>query len=548
MHHNNILFELGIVLFIGFFAAVLMKKFRQSVITGYMIVGLLIGPNVFAWIKDTSLLSSLAELGIVFLMFFLGLEFSIKKFRKVQNSVLFIGTYKTIFSLIFGFILGSVIGFLFKEKLFLAAIITISSSVVLAKILFDSKQTASKEAEVLMGVTLFEDFVAIIILGVLSSLTVSNKVDINSIFMSLFKTVLFFSTFIGLGILIANRFTDKILMRIESQELFTALMIGGILIIGSTAHKIGIDPAASAFLVGMLINSYDVEERIHRTVSAFKDIFLIVFFIYFGMLLDPRQIIKILWMVVIVVPLSILAEIILTSSAAFLCGFSSRNAVKMSTGAIARGEYNMLFASLGFSSGVISADLYQFTGVYVFLMALVAPVAFKNSHLIKSVLVRPIPNFIKYTARLISASMRPLLLPEEIGIKTEQSFKYMLTFFGYIGIVFSLFILHNIYIIIPLTLVGLYVVLRLRKMFRLKIQRVEQQIDFFQIHQGFYDLDTIIRSIANLFSALLAIIVCGAAFWNFGHIILIILLLSFIFYSLITSLVVYTKSKRWETS
>ncbi len=540
--HHNILFELGIVLFLGFFSAVLLKKLRQSVITGYMVTGLIIGPNMLGLVKDTTFINTLSELGVVLLMFFLGLEFSIKKFKKVRNSVLFIGSFEIIANFVVGYLIGVSIGLVFSEKLFLAGILTLSSSGVVAKLLFDMKRTAAKESEVLMGVMVYEDFIAVALLGVLTSIVTYNSLQVHMIAFSIGKSLLFYSAFIFLGILFINIFTDKILMRIESQELFTALIMGIILLVSAFAVKVGLASAAGAFLLGMLINNYDVEERLHRTVSAFKDIFLIIFFISFGMLLNPKEIPGILWMVAIIVPISILVEVLSTSTAALFSGFSPNNAISMGTSMIARGEYSMIYVTLGYGMGVISDSLYQFTGVYVFIMTLLAPIIMKHSPHVKSALSKVVPNFMKYNIKLISVTMKPIMIPEETGISFERSLKFILVFILYVLIVISAFLIQTIYLLIPLCLFGLLVVSHLRNLFKLRIKKTEEQINYYKVHQGPFSRDVIIKTVADIFAAFLAIVVLGASFWNFGHMILIALLLLFVGFLLSISIFVYKSS------
>ena len=541
MHTGSILFDLGIVLFLGFFAALAMKKINQSVVIGYMIVGLLIGPNVLGIVKDTEILGELSELGIVFLMFFLGIEFSINKFRRIKNSVFFIGTYEVVFNLILGIIIGTFLSFALKEKLFFAAIIALSSSSVVAKLLFDMKRTASTESEVLMGVMVFEDFFAIVILGILSGLAAFDKIQFEVISVSILSSVAFYGVFILIGIFVINRLID-VLARIDSQELFTALMIGIILLVGALASHIGLASAAGAFLFGMVIVSYDVEERLHRTVAAFKDIFLIVFFISFGMLLDPKQIPGILWMIAIVVPVTILGEIIITSSSAFFSGFSSKSSISIGTSMIARGEYSLIFAAMGFATGAISEPLYQFTGVYVFIMTLIAPAAMKNSDKIKHVISLAAPRFLKYGAKLVSITMKPILLPEEVNLREERGYKFLILSVIYIAIATFSFILQNLYILIALAVSGLVAIYFLRKLFIIKIQRLEQQIDYGHMHQGAYSMHDISTFIANVFTGFLTIVLLGASFWNFGYIVLLILSVLFAAYLLAVSLIVHRKS------
>ncbi|HEY9059857.1 MAG TPA: cation:proton antiporter [Pseudobacteroides sp.] len=546
---HNILFELGIIMFFGFFAAVVMKKLGQSVIAGYMAVGLIVGPKALGLIKDTELLSTLSELGIVLLMFFLGLEFSINKFKRIKNSVFFIGTYEVILNLIVGFIIGTLLGFAFKERLFLTCIIALSSSGVVAKLLFDMKRTASKESEILMGVMVFEDFFAILILGILSSFTAAGKTQIplTDISLSMLKALGFYALFIILGIVFINKIIDM-MTKIDSQELFTALMIGLILLTGSLALHMGLASAAGAFLLGMLIVSYDVEERLHRTVSAFKDIFIIIFFISFGTLLDFRQIPDTLPLILIIVPLSILSEIVISSSAAFFSGFSASSSISIGSSMIARGEYSMIYAYLGYSTGAISESLYQFTGVYVFTMTLIAPVLMKNSVKTKAVISFIMPRFLKYGTKLVSTTLKPMLLPEESGITYEKTYRFLTHFTIFVALVFITIIASVMFkglLIIPLilVLVELVLIYRMRTFLSQKIKKIEEQINYHEIHQGPYNLDYIIRFISNLFTAFLTIIALGTALWSFGYIILVTLMILFIIYLLIVCAYVYTLSQ-----
>ncbi len=398
---QSLLYELGIVLTLAFVAALLVKKTGLSVIIGYMAIGLIVGPYGIGLVKDVDMLESLSEIGVVLLMFFLGIEFSISKFKRIKNTVLFIGTYEVALNLAAGFGLGFIIslitGLTLKEKLFFACITALSSSGVVAKLLFEMKRTASAESEILMGVMVYEDFLAVVILGLLTSFASSSVVSFGSIAMPILKAAGFYLVFILAGIFIIHKLIDY-LAAIESQELFTALVLGLVFLTGALAHYFGLASAAGAFLLGMIITSYDVEQRLHRTVAAFKDIFLTVFFISFGMLLNFRQIPNVLLMVLIAVVVSLLLEIFITSSAAFFGGFSSKKAVGIGTSMIARGEYSLIYASLGLAAGAISDRLYQFTGFYVLIMTLIAPIAMKNSDLVYKVISGISPKLLKKIA------------------------------------------------------------------------------------------------------------------------------------------------------
>jgi CPA2 family monovalent cation:H+ antiporter-2 len=300
-----------------------------------------------------------------------------------------------ILNLIIGFVIGSLIGLLFKERLFFAGIIALSSSGVVAKLLFDMKKTASKESEILMGVMIFEDFFAIILLGILSSIATKDTLEFSGISRSILVAVAFYAVFIIIGAFVINKVID-FLSRIESQELFTALMIGIILLTGSFAVYMGLASAAGAFLLGMLIISYDVEERLHRTVSAFKDIFLIIFFISFGTLLDFRQIPGTLPLILISVPATILAELTITSSAAFFQRIFRQKFCCNRLEHDCKRRIIVIYAIFGLQHRCNIRFTLPVYRVYVFIMTLIAPIAMKNSGHIQKFMSRVTPKLIKY--------------------------------------------------------------------------------------------------------------------------------------------------------
>ncbi|NTV91307.1 MAG: hypothetical protein HGA22_13265, partial [Clostridiales bacterium] len=235
---QSLLYELGVVLILAFVAGLIVKKTGLSVIIGYMAIGLIVGPFGIGLVKDVSMLESLSEIGITLLMFFLGIEFSISKFRRIKNTVLLIGTWEVVLNLASGFGLGFLVslvsGLTLKEKLFFACITALSSSGVVAKLLFEMKRTASAESEILMGVMVYEDFIAVVLLGLLSSFAASSTISFGSVALPVAKAALFYLIFIAAGIFVIHKLIDY-LAAIESQELFTALVLGLVFITGALA-------------------------------------------------------------------------------------------------------------------------------------------------------------------------------------------------------------------------------------------------------------------------------------------------------------------------
>jgi CPA2 family monovalent cation:H+ antiporter-2 len=464
-----VIFELGIILVLSYFSAIFAKKIKQPLIIGYILVGLIIGPNGLNIVKNVDVLELFSEIGIILLMFFLGIEFSINKFSNTKNSVVFIGTFEVVLNLAVGYTIGTIVGsfygFTQVEIIFFSCITALSSSGVVGKLIVELKRTASKESEVLMGVMIYEDFLAVVLLGVLSTVAIKDHFNIVDSLFPAAKALVFYGVFFVVGIFIIHKLIDY-LAKIESQELFTSLTLGTVMVTATIAASIGLSPAAGGFLLGMVITSYDVEQRLHRTISGFKDIFITVFFVTFGLNLDVSKIFGMWNIILIVIPLSIIFEIIISSFAAYISGFSPQKSVNIGTSMVARGEYSMIFATIGLAAGAISENLYQFTGIYVLLMTLLTPLMMKNSQRITKLFSFVIPEFVKFGGKIISETLRPVLMPEIFSVHPKREFKFA---GGFVVYIILMAILYNVglgwgaYIIALLgivTIIALFFILR----------------------------------------------------------------------------------------
>lgn len=410
MPESSFLRDLGLLLLFGFLGAWLAVRLGQSVIIGYILIGAVLGPHALGVIADAALMRTLAELGIVLLMFFLGVEFSLERLRRVRAAVLLIGIGELLANLSVGFLVGYALGWSLMERAFLAGIVAMSSSGVVAKLLIEWRRTANPEAEALMGIMIFEDFIAVLYLGVLAGLS-GEGARTSPAVVSLLKAIAFYALILGFG----GRGLARLLtlaLRVRSEELFALLWLALIALAGVGASLFGLAPAAGAFLLGMIApaRQSDLGERIYSRLESFRDVFLALFFLTFGTMLEGESLRRVLPLVLLIAPLSILTELMVTSSLAFLAGFSGSVALAIGAGMIPRGEYALLYAAFGQQLGLISSDLFQFTGWYVFAMTLLAPVFMKNTRALYRLLHRFIPRPIAFAGMLISITLRPMTL------------------------------------------------------------------------------------------------------------------------------------------
>jgi CPA2 family monovalent cation:H+ antiporter-2 len=510
---NVLLLDLGIVLAAGFVGAMLSRRLGQSVIVGYVILGMVLGPYTFDLIRNPDLITMLGEIGVVLLMFFLGLEFSLKRLQRVRRSVLFIGSTELLANLAVGFLAGYLVGWSQTDRLFLAGIMAMSSSGVVAKLLFEMKRTASREAEILMGIMVYEDFIAVIYLGVLSGIVAAQAVTLDTVLLAVIKAVLFYGLFLTLGARLLGKLSKR-LAQIDSEELFIAALFGLLLLVAAGSLKLGIVAAAGAFVLGMIIDHQELVERLHQTLAPFRDAFLVVFFLSFGMHLNPHAFPQVALYVALFAPLSIMAEVLVTSAASFISGLSPRKAVAIGAGMVARGEYAMIYATLGLAAGVISPLLYNFTGLYVLVMTLLAPLFMRNSAVIQRALAKVIPATWKFAAKTVSGVMRPVILSDKEEQEPVSIFTGLLL--AYVGLLVTAFLNRDLPLGFLFFVLGVVLILA---MYRLLNSRITAGIA--QIPPGDLAMEKSICCSVAGFTLRMAALVWGAslllaAFWQLG--------------------------------
>ncbi len=470
--------DLGILLLFGFLGAWFAFRRGQSVIVGYILIGAVLGPQALGVIADVTLIQALSELGIILLMFFLGVEFSLERLKRVRAAVLLIGVGELMANLSVGFLVGSLLGWSPIERAFLAGIVAMSSSGVVAKLLIEWRRTANPEAEALMGIMIFEDFIAVLYLGVLSSFS-GDGARASSLTLGFLKAIAFYALILGIGGRILPR-ALILALRVRSEELFVLLWLALILLAGVAASSFGLAPAAGAFLLGMSAPTRESElgERIYSRLEPFRDVFLALFFLAFGMMLDPQSLPRVFPLVAMIVPLSVLTELVITSSLAFLAGFSAPVALAVGAGMIPRGEYSLLYAALGKQLGLIHSDLFQFTGWYVFVMTLLAPAFMKNTRPLHRALRRIIPTPIAFAGTLVSATLRPMTMETSTHLLSKrEQYLAAVSATAMLVLCLSAFALRPLWARALLLLLGGIIVAILSRAFRPALRHIEARVD-----------------------------------------------------------------------
>ena len=424
---QEIMFEVGMIMLVSFIGAALAAKAKQSVILGYIVAGVLIGPFIHfnllgiqydGLMKDTSFITYLSSLGLTLLMFFVGLEFSVSKLKKTKSSAFLLALVNTGLDFFIGIMIGLALGWPIVDTVFLAGIIAMGSAAITGQSLMELHKMSSPETEFLLGMVVVEDFLSMILMtiagGLLFKSGSSNTLTLTTMIVGVLA---FYTFFIVLALFVIPR-CAKHFEHIKSDEMFVLFALGLVFLSSAMAEISGVPAIIGAFFLGMVFAETKISDRLKDRISPFKDALVAVFFISFGMLIDPGMFPTVIWIVIIAVPMVILGDLLLTSALAYFLGFSGRAATFMGSSMCGRGAESVMFASMSTNAVGLTkgATLNPFAGTFCFVMSVLTPVMMKASDALYGVFRRIVPGYAKYSSSLMNRTMGKMILPSSLKL------------------------------------------------------------------------------------------------------------------------------------
>jgi len=356
---NPLFRELALILITAGVITVIFKRLKQPLVLGYIVAGFFIGPH-FTWfpvIKGDENLTLWSEIGIVFLMFALGLEFSIKKLKKVGGTGAITAFTELAMMFIIGNVVGRILRFSTMEGVFLGCMLSISSTTIIIKSFDDLKLKQQKFTSTVTGVLVVEDLIAVLLLVVLGTLSVSKTFDGGQLGLKMLMLVFFLIVWFTFGIFLIPTFL-RWMRKFMTEEILCIVAVGLCFAMVVFADTAGFSTALGAFVMGAILAETIEADVIHRVITPVKNLFGAVFFVSVGMLVDPAVIVK-YWVPVLVIALTVI--IFKSLSATFgvlLSGRPLRTAMQSGFCFCQIGEFSFIIASLGLSYKVINPDLY----------------------------------------------------------------------------------------------------------------------------------------------------------------------------------------------
>jgi CPA2 family monovalent cation:H+ antiporter-2 len=374
VHGIELVQDLAFVMAAAAVATVLCQKLRQPVVLGYIVAGIIIGPNTppLCFVTNEEEIKTLAELGVVLLMFSVGLHFSFRKLKEVGLVAIVAALLEIAGMFFLGERIGRLFGWGVMESVFLGAILAISSTTIIAKTLEGLGLIRQDFARIIFGILIVEDVLAIAIMGILTSLGTTGQAGLYVTVGTLVKLMAFFTSVAVGGFLLVPR-----LIRMAGQtrmdEVLLVTVLGLVFGLALFAQKIGFSVALGAFLMGAVLAEVREVRRIERLAAPVRDLFSAIFFTSSGMLIKFDLLPQEIGQVIVITLVVIMGKTLFTAAGALLGGCDLRSAIRsgMSLGQI--GEFSFIIAALGVSLGVTSLRLYSLTVMVAAITTLTTP-------------------------------------------------------------------------------------------------------------------------------------------------------------------------------
>lgn len=374
MHGIELVQDLALVMAAAAVATVLCQKLRQPVVLGYLVAGMLIGPNTppFSFVTNEEEIKTLAELGVVLLMFSVGLHFSFRKLREVGVVAVVAAVVEILGMFLLGRYLGHLFGWGKMECIFLGATLAISSTTIIAKTLEGLGMMRQGFAQVVFGILIVEDVLAIALMGILTNLGTTGEAGWYVTAGTLVKLSAFFVTVAVGGFLLVPRLI-RMASRTRMDEVLLVTVLGLVFGLALLAQRIGFSVALGAFLMGAVLAEVREMHRIERLAAPVRDLFSAIFFISSGMLMKFDLLPQEVGQVAGITCLVLVGKPLLTTTGALLggCGFKDALRSGLSLGQI--GEFSFIISNLGVTLGVVSTRIYSLTVMVAAITTLTTP-------------------------------------------------------------------------------------------------------------------------------------------------------------------------------
>lgn len=391
--------DLAVILISAGIFTIISKALKQPSIIGYIVAGFLVGPHVGFWfgISSNEAVHQWSEIGIIFLMFGLGLEFSFKKLLKVGSAALITAGTKFVCLFLLGFFTAKAMSWSTMECVFLGGLLPMSSTTVILKSYNEMGYNKKPFAQIVFGALVVEDMLAILMMVLLTSLAVSNHFAGGELLYNLGKLAFFIAIWFIVGIVLVPTLLKKASKYIN-DEILLIVSVGLCFVMVSLATNVGFSSALGAFVMGSILSESMQSERVEKLLSPIKDLFAAVFFVSVGMMLDPGIIAE-YWKTILTIAVLVLtADVFFVTIGTLIAGKGLNNALHAGFSLAMLGEFGFIIAATGTQLGVLSPSIYPSIIAVSVITTFTAPYMMKLADPAYAFLMKHLPP--KLAARL----------------------------------------------------------------------------------------------------------------------------------------------------
>jgi len=377
----HFILNLAIAIGVALLGGVIAHRLRQSPLAGYMVAGMIAGPFATDFVGDRTQIAALAEVGVIFLMFAIGIEFSLKDLGSVKIPAIWGTVLQMALLIVIGTLGGVMLGWTPRQSLFFGGVISISSTMVILKTLLDRGEATSRHGRLLMSMLVVQDLAVVPLMLLLPTLAGNGTLRDSAgvILLIIIKAALFVGITLWLGVIVVPRLF-RYVGNLGSSEIFFLSAVA--LALGSAAFSswIGLSPALGAFLAGMLLTESEFEHRVISEVVPMRDLFASLFFVSMGMLINWVFIWQHWWIAVLITLFIVVAKVLFTGLALLPFRLGAVTLTAASLGMVSIGELNFVLAQMGRTSGVLSAEIYNLVLAAALPTIILTPLGFRWAH------------------------------------------------------------------------------------------------------------------------------------------------------------------------
>ena len=370
---ETFVFELAILLATAFAGGLLVRRLGYPMALGELLIGIVIGPFAFGFVRQTEMVSMFAELGAIILLFYIGLETEMDMLKKYFLPSIMVAISGAILPLILGYYGGILIGFSWQESLFLGTVLTATSLGITVRMLTDMKKLHTPFGMVILGAGIIDDVIAVVMLTIVLDI-LAGQLDFGSIGMILFEVVAFFSVILVVGTRVLTKVLDSTRITIENLLI---ILLSLCFLVAYLASELGLSTIIGAFAIGVSLSGLN---RIHTVLQKGKSLYIFfvpIFFISIGMLIDINLFTNNIIPALFITAIAMAGKIGGCGIAALITGSSRKNALRIGIGMSPRGEMGLIIAGIGLASGTIGGDIFTISIIAVVFTTLIGIPALK---------------------------------------------------------------------------------------------------------------------------------------------------------------------------